>query len=65
VLSAKVAQLASTLPAMSVLGASGSVTTDERRRSPSEPESTSTSSIVWQVEVPGTQMVTLVKRPFT
>ena len=38
---------------------------DDRMRRPVDPVSTSTPSIVWQLdELPGTQIVTLVKTPF-
>ena len=37
---------------------SGSVICELNRRSPKEPVSTRTLSIVWQLDVPGTQIVT-------
>ena len=37
----------------------------ERTRSPLDPVSTRMPPIVWQVDVPGTHTVTLVKSPFT
>src|SRR5271169_4371155 len=41
------------------------VSTDDNRRRPEEPVSTSTWSMVWQVLVLGTQTVTLAKASFT
>ena len=52
--------MASALPDASVMRGSPSVTRDASSRRPTEPVSTSTPSIVWQFEVPGMQIVTLV-----
>src|SRR5690242_5406148 len=39
------------------------VTWEESNRRPSDPVSTRTSGMFWQVDVPGTQMVTVVNSP--
>jgi hypothetical protein len=54
------------LPSAAFCG--GSVTVvmaEDNNRSPEEPVSTSTPSIVWHEVVPGAQTVTLVKAPLT
>jgi hypothetical protein len=38
---------------------------DDKTRNPVDPVSTNTESMVWQVVVPGTQTLMLVKSPFT
>src|SRR5262245_2478398 len=60
VLSAKDAQLARALPAPSLIRGSATVTREASSRRPTEPVSTCTPSIVWQFDVPGAQIVTLV-----
>src|SRR5579863_8832978 len=59
-LSAKSTQLPTRFPLASVNSGRRTLTSEASRRKPTEPVSTRTSLIVWQVEVPGSQIVTLV-----
>src|SRR5579862_8389977 len=62
---ANVVQLPIGLPSESVDCGSVSVTAEASRRRPVEPVSTRTFEMLWQVVVPGTQIVTVVKSWFT
>ena len=58
-------QLPSGKPLAVVLVGKFSVSTELRMRSPVDPVSTNTWSMLWHTAVPGTQMVTVVKAEFT
>ncbi len=56
----KIVHSVSVPPAVAATFCSGSVTCELNRRNPNEPVSTRTLLIFWQLEVPGTQIVTEV-----
>src|SRR2546422_6909271 len=62
--SAKLTHSWSALPLVSATAGSERLTCEDRMRSPSEPVSNCTFSMVWQFDEPGAQMVTATKASF-